>query len=100
MINLLVPKPRSVDFSTLVLHTNLYGLPMIHRQIKNLHMFGRLMQYEKKPMNEANYFFIFFRSKCISYISDSSRSSMNDYLQAAHNYIMYTMFLLTYLCTT
>jgi uncharacterized protein YhbP (UPF0306 family) len=33
---------------------------MIHRQIKNLHMFGRLMQYEKKPMNEANYFFIFF----------------------------------------
>ena len=41
MINL--PKLRFFYIST----TNLHGLPMIHRQIKNLHMFGRLMQYEK-----------------------------------------------------
>ena len=50
----------------------------------------------KKTYEWGKLFFHFFRSKCISYISDSSRSSMNDYLQAAHNYIMYTMFLLTY----
>ena len=87
---------RSLDFSTLVHTTNLHGLPMIHRQIKNLHMFGRLMQYEKNLWMRQIIFSFFFRSKCISYISDSSRSSMNDYLQAAHNYIMYTMFLLTY----